>query len=95
MKLDFINKIGKGIKSGTQAVGHLLSEPEHKIEGAINSVYNDGKHAIGSVYKDGRSAVSFTGSHLVNDVDNLSSMLSNPLLIIGVIIVAGVVVSKL
>ena len=92
---NFFKDIGHAIKSGTKSVGHLLSDGEKKIEKSVGTVYKDGKSVVSSVYKDGRSAVGYTGKHLVNDVDNLSSTLSSPILLIGVAIVGAVVVSKL
>lgn len=85
-------------KHGSSAVTSLLSP----VTSPISTVYNDGKsvvHSIGkgagTVYKDARSAASYTGKHLINDVDSLSSSLSNPILILGVVIVGAVLISKM
>ena len=85
-------------KHGSSVVTTLLSP----VTSPISTVYNDGKSitktvskGAGTVYKDVRSAASYTGKHLINDVDNISSTLSNPILIIGVVIVGAVLISKL
>lgn len=93
--VNILKSIGHAVKSGTSSVGHLLKGGEQKIEKVVGTVYKDSKHAVGSVYKDGKSAVGYTGKHLVNDVDNISSTFSNPLIIIGAGVVAAVVISKL
>lgn len=93
--VNILKSISHAAKSGTHAVGHLLSGGEKKIEKAIGTVYKDGKHAVNSVYKDGKSAVSYTGKHVIKDVDSISSSFSNPIYILGAAVVAAVVFSKL
>ena len=93
MKL--LDKLGNSVKSGTSSVTHLLTEPQQKLEKGVSNVYNDGKSAVSGAYKDVRSAASYTGKHLINDVDNISSTLSNPIIIIGVVVVGAVLISKL
>ena len=100
-KMDFI----KGVKNtfdtkhGSSTITHLLTDPVTNVVGSlgtgVSTVYKDGRSATSTIYKDGRSAVSFTGKHLINDVDTLSSTLSNPLLILGVVIVGAVIISKM
>ena len=91
---NFGNDVGHSVKSGTSSVTHLLTEPEHKIESAVGTAYKDGRSAVSTAYKDGRSAAAYTGKHLINDVDSISSMLSSPLLIIGVVAVGLIIITK-
>ena len=93
--MKFFKDVGNTVKSGTSSVTHLLTEPEHKIESAVSTVYKDGRSAVGTVYKDGRSATAYAGKHIINDVDSLTSTLSNPLLILGVVVVGAVIISKM
>lgn len=73
----FFKDAGNTIKQGSKSVGHVFSEGGKKIEGAVSDVYHDG-----------RSAVSYTGKHLINDVDQISSALSSPM----VWVVGGVLI---
>ena len=61
-----------------------FSHAGKKIGNAIGDVYTDGKHAVSGVYNDTKSAVSYGGKHIIKDVDNVSSTLSNPFVIVGV-----------
>lgn len=81
--MTFFKDIGKGIKSGGKSVGHLLSNSGKKVEGAISDVYHDG-----------RSAVSYAGKHVINDVDNISSALSSPLFLYGVLALGALFLIK-
>ena len=66
-----------GIESGSKSIGHVFSSAGNTIKGSVSDVYHDT-----------RSAVSYTGKHLIDDVDSLTSMISNPLLWV---VVGGVV----
>ena len=70
--------VGKFISHSASDVGQTIATPYNDVKKVVSDV---GKGAS-QVYKDGRSAVSYTGKHLISDVDNLSSALSNPMLII-------------
>lgn len=94
-KHNLFKSIGDGIKHGTKAVGHLVNEPVDTVKSVVHTAHKDAKNIASTVYKDGRSAVAYGGKHLINDVDGLASTLSNPILIIGVAVVAVVVISKL
>ena len=68
----FFKKVGHSVSKGSKSIGHVFKDAGHTV----------GK-TVSSVYKDGKSAVSFTGKHLVGDVDKISSTLSSPILYIG------------
>ena len=70
--------VGKFVSHTASSVGKTISKPYNDVKSVVEDV---GK-GVGQVYKDSRSAVSYTGKHLINDVDNLSSALSNPMLIV-------------
>ena len=75
----FFKDAGHTISKGSKSIGHVFESGAKKVEGAVSDVY-----------KDGKSAVSYTGKHLINDVDNVSNALSNPMMWIvigGVLIV--------
>ena len=70
--------IGKFVSHSAKSVGNTITQPYNDIKSVVSDVGKAGSQ----VYKDGRSAVSYTGKHLINDVDNLTSALSNPMLFI-------------
>lgn len=74
----FLKNVGHEVSKGSKSIGHVFEGGTKKIEGAVSDVYHDV-----------RSGVSYTGKHLINDVDNISNALSNPMLWIagGVVIV--------
>ena len=78
--------VGKMISHSASSVGKTITQPYRDVKSVVEDVGKAGSQ----VYKDGRSAVAYTGKHLIDDVDNLSSMLSNPILYVvgGVVIVA-------
>ena len=69
----FFKSVGHSVSKGSKSIGHVFKDTGHAI----------GK-SVSTVYKDGKSAVSFTGKHLIGDVDKLSSTLSSPILYIGI-----------
>ena len=73
----FFKKAGHSISKGSKSIGHVFKDTGHSISKGVSSVY-----------KDGKSVVSYTGKHLIGDVDNLSNALSSPVLWI---LVGGVV----
>ena len=77
--------VGKMISHSASSVGKTITQPYRDVKSVVEDVGKAGSQ----VYKDGRSAVSYTGKHLINDVDNLSSALTSPMLWI---VVGGVVV---
>ena len=77
--------VGKFVSHSASSIGHTISQPYNDVKSVVSDVGKAGSQ----VYKDGRSAVAFTGKHLVQDVDNLSSALTSPMLWI---VVGGVVV---
>ena len=87
-------KLGKVFKNAGHSVGNLFKSGGKTITGAISDVYNDTKHATGGVYKDIKGATKYAGKHLINDVDNISSALSSPLLYIGVGVVVIMFLSR-
>ena len=62
----FFKDAGHSISKGSKSIGHVFSKGAKKVEGAVSDVYHDGK-----------SAVSYTGKHLIGDVDTLSSGVAN------------------
>ena len=77
--------VGKFVSHSASSIGHTISQPYNDVKSVVNDVGKAGSQ----VYKDSRTAVSYAGKHLISDVDNLSSMLSSPMLWI---VVGGVVV---
>ena len=77
--------IKKFVSHSASSIGHTLSTPYNDVKSVVEDVGKAGSQ----VYKDSRSIVSYTGKHLVNDVDNISNALSNPMIYIvgGVVIV--------
>ena len=75
-----LKSAGHTIKKGSNSIGHVFEASEKKAEKVVSQVYKDSKGAVGQVYKDGRSAASYTGKHVVQDVDNLTNALSSPIL---------------
>lgn len=65
---------------GSHSITHLFKDIGHTTSKGIKTI---GKGAT-TIYKDTRSAVAYTGKHLINDVDKVSSALSSPMLLIGV-----------
>ena len=86
----FLKNAGHSVSQGSKSIGHVFSSGEKKIEGAVSDVYHDGKGAVGQVYKDSRTAVSYSGKHLINDVDTLTNAVSSPMLwiVVGVVAIA-------
>ena len=80
---NFLKRLGHSVSKGSKSIGHVFSKGGKKIEGAVHNVYHDAK-----------SAVSYTGKHLINDVDNVSNTLSSPLLYIGLGLVAVVFMTQ-
>ena len=79
----FFKHAGHSVSKGSKSIGNVFKHTGHDI-----------KKGVSSVYKDGKSAVSYTGKHLIGDVDNLSSALSSPLLYIAIGGVALVILMK-
>ena len=77
--------VGKFVSHSASSIGNTITQPYNDVKSVVTDVGKAGSQ----VYKDGRSAVGFAGKHLINDVDNLSSALSSPMLWI---VVGGVVV---
>ena len=77
--------VGKFVSHSASSIGHTIATPYNDVKSVVSDVGKAGSQ----VYKDSRSAVSFAGKHLISDVDNISSMLSNPMIYIvgGVVIV--------
>ena len=77
--------VGKFVSHSASSIGHTLSTPYNDVKKVVSDVGKGGSQ----IYKDSRSALSYTGKHLINDVDNISSALSNPMIYIvgGVVIV--------
>ena len=76
--------------------GHMLKDAGHTISKgskSIGHVFESGsktaEKAVSQVYKDTRTAVGYAGKHAVDDMDSITSSLSNPMLWI---VVGGVVV---
>ena len=79
----FFKKVGHTVSKGSKSIGHVFKDTGHAL----------GK-TVSTVYKDGKSAVSYTGKHLVGDVDKISSTLSSPILYIGVAAVGLLILSR-
>ena len=77
--------VGKFVSHSASSIGNTITQPYNDVKSVVTDVGKAGSQ----VYKDGRSAVSYTGKHLINDVDNLSSALTSPMLWI---VVGGVVI---
>lgn len=58
--------IGHTISKGSKSIGHVFTSSGKTIKGAVSGVYHDAK-----------SAVSYTGKHLIHDVDTVSSGVAN------------------
>ena len=86
-----MKSIGHSVSKASHSITHLVTEPANKIEGAVSDVYKDAKSAGTGVYKDVKGAVGYTGKHLINDVDDISSALSNPMIYIAIGVVVVVV----
>lgn len=80
---NFIKRLGHSISKSSKSIKHVFSKGGKKLEGAVHDVYHDAK-----------SAVSYTGKHLIKDVDNVSSALSGPILYIGAGILAVFLMSQ-
>ena len=91
---NFIKRLGHSISKSSKSIKHVFTSGGKKIEGAVHDVYHDSKKAVSGVYHDAKSAVSYTGKHLVNDVDNVSNILSGPILYIGAGILAVFLISQ-
>ena len=91
---NLIKSLGHSISKGSKSITHVFTSGGKKIEGAVHDVYHDSKKAVSGVYNDAKSAVSYTGKHLVNDVDNVSNILSGPILYIGAGILAVFLISQ-
>ena len=78
---------GHSVSKAGKSISHAFKNTGHTIGKTVGTVYKDGKGAVSGVYKDGKSAVSYSGKHLINDVDNISSALSSPMtmIVIGVV----------
>ena len=87
-------KLGKFLKKGGSKLGHILSSGGKKLEETVSDVYHDVKGGASSVYHDARSAVSYGGKHIIKDVDSISGMLSNPMVIIGIGAIVAIVLLK-
>ena len=79
----FFKHAGHSVSKSSKSVGNVFKHTGHDIKKGVSSVYNDGK-----------SAVSYTGKHLIGDVDNISSALSSPLLYIAIGGVALVILMR-
>ena len=79
----FFKKVGHSVSKGSKSIGHVFKDVGHAA----------GK-TVSTVYKDGKSAVSYTGKHLIGDVDNISSTLSSPILYIGIAAVGLLILSR-
>ena len=69
----FFKKAGHSISKGSKSVSHVFKDAGHTVSKSVSTVY-----------KDGKSAVSYTGKHLIGDVDSLTSTISSPILWVGI-----------
>ena len=90
----FFKNAGHSISKGSKSITHAVSNTGHDVSHGVKSAGHNISKGVSSVYKDGKSAVSYTGKHLIGDVDNLSSALSSPILWIAVGGVALVILLK-
>lgn len=79
----FFKSVGHTISKGSKSVSHVFKDAGHTVSKSVSTVYNDGK-----------SAISYTGKHVIGDVDKLSSALSSPMIWIAVGGVALVLLLK-
>ena len=80
----FFKNAGHSISHSSKSVGHLFSDPVNNVQNGVATVYKDARSGVSTVYHDGRSAVSYTGKHIIGDVDNLTSALSSPVMWIAI-----------
>ena len=85
----FFKNVGHKVSKGSKSISHVVSNTGHDISHGVKTAGHNISKGVSTVYKDGKSAVSFAGKHLIGDIDNLSSALSNPILLIAV---GGVVI---
>ena len=80
--------IGKAFKKAGHSISKGFKDTGHFVE-----------KNVGHVYHDVTGAVSYTGKHLVNDVDTLSNstanLMNSPIFVIGVAVIAGVIFTKM
>ena len=80
----FFKNVGHSVSKGSKSIKHVVSHTEHNISHSMKTAGHNISKGVSTIYKDGKSAVSFAGKHLINDVDNLSSALSSPIIWIAV-----------
>ena len=80
--------VGHSIESGSKSIAHVFTGAGNTVKSSVSDVYHDSRSAVSSVYHDTKTAAAYTGKHLINDVDSLTNMISNPLLWV---VVGGVV----
>lgn len=76
--------VGKAFSKAGKSISHGFKDTGHFVE-----------KNVGNVYHDVSGAVSYTGKHLIGDVDNLTNALSSPLLYIGIAVVGVVILTKM
>ena len=80
--------IGKAFKSAGHSISKGFKDTGHFVE-----------KNVGTVYHDVKSGVSYTGKHLIGDVDTLSNstanLMNSPMLVIGVAVVAVIIFTKM
>ena len=80
-------------------IGKALKDAGHSISKGFKDTGHFVEKNVGNVYHDAKSAVSYTGKHLIGDVDTLtnsaSNLMSSPVLYIGIAVVVVVVLTKM
>lgn len=69
------------------SIGHAFEDAGNTITKGFSDIGNGLSDTgdfllqnVGNVYSDAKSIVSYTGKHLIGDVDGIASMLSSPLI---------------
>ena len=80
-------------------VGKAFSNAGKSVKKGFNNTGNFVEKNVGHVYSDVSGAVSYTGKHVIGDVDNMSnavsSALSSPLTYIAIAVVGVVILTKM
>ena len=80
----FFKSVGHSVSQGSKSITHVVSNTAHSISHGAKTAGHNISKGVSSVYSDAKSAVSYTGKHLIGDVDSISSMLSSPILYIAI-----------
>ena len=102
---DFGSSIGSGIKDVSVGAYNSVFKPvgefsyNEVIKPVANFAYNDVAKPVGNFVENTGGKLLDKGERLLdsslNTFDNISNLLTNPIVVIGILIVGGIVVTKL